>query len=195
MGVIAIETLDRRPIYEQLVECIRQNVLHGIMTPGEQLPSVRALAVELAINPNTIQKAYTELERLGIITSIPGRGSFIADNVKKLADHNREQLLGELKRTLAEVRDAGVPRGEAERLICLVWNATDSTGIGRANGTGSGRTDGTGIGRANGTGSGRADGTGIGRADGTGTVRTDGTGNAVGTGFDKTDISAKEREQ
>ena len=106
MGVIAIETLDRRPIYEQLVECIRQNVLHGIMTPGEQLPSVRALAVELAINPNTIQKAYTELERLGIITSIPGRGSFIADNVKKLADHNREQLLGELKRTLAEVREA-----------------------------------------------------------------------------------------
>ena len=138
MGVIAIETLDRRPIYEQLVECIRQNVLHGIMTPGEQLPSVRALAVELAINPNTIQKAYTELERLGIITSIPGRGSFIADNVKKLADHNREQLLGELKRTLAEVRDAGVPRGEAERLICLVWNAADGTGIGRADGTGFG---------------------------------------------------------
>lgn len=146
MGVISIETLDRRPIYEQLVECIRQNVLHGVMTPGEQLPSVRALAVELAINPNTIQKAYTELERLGIITSIPGRGSFIADNVKKLADHNREQLLGELKRTLAEVRDAGVPRGEAERLICLVWNAADSTGIGRANGTVN--ADGSGLGKA-----------------------------------------------
>ena len=165
MDVIAIETLDRRPIYEQLVECIRQNVLHGIMTPGEQLPSVRALAVELAINPNTIQKAYTELERLGIITSIPGRGSFIADNVKKLADHNREQLLGELKRTLAEVRDAGVPRGEAERLICLVWN--EAVGIDSAVGTHS----------AVGTDS---------------AVSID---NAVGTGFGKADISAKEREQ
>lgn len=114
---------------------------------------MRALAVELAINPNTIQKAYTELERLGIITSIPGRGSFIADNVKKLADHNREQLLGELKRTLAEVRDAGVPRGEAERLICLVWN--EAVSIDNA-------------------------------------VSTD---SAVGTGFGKTDISKKEREQ
>ncbi len=126
MGVISIETLDRRPIYEQLVECIRQNVLHGIMTPGEQLPSVRALAVELAINPNTIQKAYTELERLGIITSIPGRGSFIADNVNELADHNRAQLLSELERTLKEVRDAGVSYSEAEKLIRLVWDKTDN---------------------------------------------------------------------
>lgn len=126
MGVIAIETLDRRPIYEQLVECIRQNVLHGIMTPGEQLPSVRALAVELAINPNTIQKAYTELERLGIITSIPGRGSFIADNVTELAAHNRAQLLSELERTLKEVRDAGVSYSEAEKLIRLVWDKTDN---------------------------------------------------------------------
>lgn len=126
MDVIAIETLDRRPIYEQLVECIRQNVLHGIMTPGEQLPSVRALAVELAINPNTIQKAYTELERLGIITSIPGRGSFIADNVTELAAHNRAQLLSELERTLKEVRDAGVSYSEAEKLIRLVWDKTDN---------------------------------------------------------------------
>lgn len=126
MGVISIETLDRRPIYEQLVECIRQNVLHGIMTPGEQLPSVRALAVELAINPNTIQKAYTELERLGIITSIPGRGSFIADNVTELAAHNRAQLLSELERTLKEVRDAGVSYSEAEKLIRLVWDKTDN---------------------------------------------------------------------
>ncbi len=126
MGVISIETLDRRPIYEQLVECIRQNVLHGVMTPGEQLPSVRALAVELAINPNTIQKAYTELERLGIITSIPGRGSFIADNVTELAAHNRAQLLSELERTLKEVRDAGVSYSEAEKLIRLVWDKTDN---------------------------------------------------------------------
>ena len=126
MGVISIETLDRRPIYEQLVECIRQNVLHGIMTPGEQLPSVRALAVELTINPNTIQKAYTELERLGIITSIPGRGSFIADNVTELAAHNRAQLLSELERTLKEVRDAGVSYSEAEKLIRLVWDKTDN---------------------------------------------------------------------
>lgn len=126
MGVISIETLDRRPIYEQLVESIRQNVLHGIMTPGEQLPSVRSLALELAINPNTIQRAYTELERLGIITSIPGRGSFIADNVNELAAHNRQKLIDELKRTLTEVRDAGVSYSEAEKLIRLVWNKTEN---------------------------------------------------------------------
>ena len=68
MGVITVDTRDRKPIYEQLTENIRRLVLQGILQPNEQLPSVRALAVELAINPNTIQKAYAELERQGIIT-------------------------------------------------------------------------------------------------------------------------------
>ena len=67
MSVITVDTLSRRPIYEQLIDNVKKSVLCGTLAPGEQMPSVRALAVELAVNPNTIQKAYAELERLGII--------------------------------------------------------------------------------------------------------------------------------
>ena len=68
MSSLSIDLKDRRPIYEQLIDQIMDLVLHGVMQPGEQLPSVRALAGELAINPNTIQKAYAELERQGILS-------------------------------------------------------------------------------------------------------------------------------
>ena len=67
MGVITVDTRDRKPIYEQLTDNIRNLVLQGVLQPNEQLPSVRSLAVDLAINPNTIQKAYAELERQGIL--------------------------------------------------------------------------------------------------------------------------------
>ena len=67
MSVISVDTRDRKPIYEQLTDNIKSLVLRGILKPDEQLPGVRTLAVELAINPNTISKAYAELERGGII--------------------------------------------------------------------------------------------------------------------------------
>ena len=124
MGVITVDTLSRQPIYEQLVENIRRNVLRGILAPGEQLPSVRALAGELAINPNTIQKAYVELEHMGIIYSIPGRGSFISDNVGELALTNRRELYDNLKHSLAEAHEAEVERGEVEELISEIWRTS-----------------------------------------------------------------------
>jgi GntR family transcriptional regulator len=66
------------PIYRQIQDQIRFGVASGLLNPGEQLPTVRALAVELAVNPNTVIKAYTELERAGVLTTEQGSGTFVS---------------------------------------------------------------------------------------------------------------------
>ncbi len=76
--MILIDYKDTRPIYEQIVERYKTLILKGALQPDEQLPSVRNLAMELSINPNTIQKAYTELERQGFIYTVKGRGNFVS---------------------------------------------------------------------------------------------------------------------
>ncbi|MDO4732644.1 MAG: GntR family transcriptional regulator, partial [Bacillota bacterium] len=74
--MFAIDYKSRVPLYQQIVENVEKLTLRGILLPEQQLPSVRALAMELSINPNTIAKAYAELEARGLIYSLPGRGSF-----------------------------------------------------------------------------------------------------------------------
>lgn len=78
--MIILDYRDRRPIYEQVVERFQELMMTGVLKTDTQLPSVRSLAMELSINPNTIQRAYAELERRGYIYSIKGKGSFVADN-------------------------------------------------------------------------------------------------------------------
>ena len=78
--MIILDYRDRRPIYEQVISRFQELMLTGALEKDSQLPSVRSLAMELSINPNTIQRAYTELERQGYIYSIKGKGSFVADN-------------------------------------------------------------------------------------------------------------------
>ncbi len=121
MGVISVDTRDRKPIYEQLTDNIRQLVLQGILKPNEQLPSVRTLAGELAINPNTIQKANTELERQGIICSMQGRGSFVSDNVTELSRAEREKITAELKTVLGTAKSAGIEREDVLDMIDKIW--------------------------------------------------------------------------
>ena len=75
--MLQLDYRDARPIYAQVVDRIRQQVTAGILRQGDKLPSVRELACQLAINPNTIQRAYRELEMEGWIASVPGKGSFV----------------------------------------------------------------------------------------------------------------------
>ena len=75
--MIIIDYNDKRPIYEQIVERFQTLIVSGVLEAGEKMPSVRTLAVELSINPNTIQRAYTELERDGFIYAVTGRGNFV----------------------------------------------------------------------------------------------------------------------
>ena len=77
--MIVIDSRDKRAIYEQVVDRLSNLMLIGVLQPGEKLPSVRSLAVDLSINPNTIQKAYLELERQGYVYSVKGVGSFVSD--------------------------------------------------------------------------------------------------------------------
>ena len=89
VSVILIDYKDRRPLYEQIVEKLSDLMVRGILEQDSQLPSVRSLATELSMNPNTIQRAYAELERQGYIYSVKGRGSFVADN-RQIRERKRQ---------------------------------------------------------------------------------------------------------
>jgi len=92
---------DSRPIYGQIKDGLRKLIVTGALEPDEKLPSVRAMAMELAINPNTIQRAYSELENEGFLYSVPGKGSFAA---LPPLQARREELLAKLNELLAELR-------------------------------------------------------------------------------------------
>ena len=88
--MIALDYRDRRPLYEQIIERFQDLMYQEVLKENEKLPSVRSLAVELSINPNTIQRAYTELERQGFIYSVKGKGSFVADSGRLRRERLRE---------------------------------------------------------------------------------------------------------
>ncbi len=98
--MILIDYTDRRPIYEQAAEKIAELIIKGALPAQSQLPSVRSLAMELSINPNTIQRAYQELERKGYIYSVPGKGSFVSGKAGYF-EGEQEKILSE-QRALAE---------------------------------------------------------------------------------------------
>ena len=78
--MITLDYQDRRPLYEQVEEKLRHLIINGALEPGSRMPSVRQLAMELSINPNTIQRAYAQLEGEGLIYPVKGKGNFIADS-------------------------------------------------------------------------------------------------------------------
>ena len=98
--MILIDYSERRPIYEQVAEKIAELIIRGVLPPESQLPSVRSLAMDLSINPNTIQRAYQELERKGYTYSVPGKGRFVSQRTEYL-EEQRENILEE-QRGLAE---------------------------------------------------------------------------------------------
>ena len=114
--MISLNYRDARPIYEQIKDGLRHLVVTGAVEEGERLPSVRALAASLAINPNTIQRAYNDLEGEGYIYSVPGKGSFTAGNAAA-GQARRQSLLEKMAELLRELRYLGVGREELETLI------------------------------------------------------------------------------
>jgi len=98
----------RAPIYEQLVEKIKELIINNVLKPDEQLPAVRVLASELTINPNTIQKAYRELESHGYIYSIPGKGNFVKPTGTENHAARLQTLAKELRRIASEMHYLGM---------------------------------------------------------------------------------------
>ncbi|MDO4572451.1 MAG: GntR family transcriptional regulator [Clostridia bacterium] len=107
-----IDKYGRTPIYEQIIEQAERLIATGALKPDEQLPSVRSLAGELSINPNTLQKAYAELERRGLCASVPGNGRFVTRNAAEILGGMRKTLLDEVRALSEKMSEAGVAMGE-----------------------------------------------------------------------------------
>ena len=114
--MISLNYRDSRPIYEQIKDGLRKLIVTGAISTDEKLPSVRALATQLSINPNTIQRAYNELESEGYIYSVPGKGSFATGDSGAGASR-RQELLDKVRELLAELRYLGVTQEELTALL------------------------------------------------------------------------------
>lgn len=114
--MILLDYKDRRPIYEQIIEKFQQMILCGVLQPGEPMPSVRGLAVELSLNPNTVQRAYQELERNGYIYTVKGKGSFVSDSMDA-ADSKRKELREDLKGYVQKAFALGISEQELTTLL------------------------------------------------------------------------------
>ena len=107
--MIHLDYRDARPIYSQIEGGIREQILAGILRPGDKLPSVRELAASLTINPNTIQRAYRDLEQQGWIATVSGKGCFVCD---KTPSREKEPLLAQFDQTAKALLDLGLTRQE-----------------------------------------------------------------------------------
>ncbi len=112
MSLITVDLRDRKQLYEQIIDNIKNLILTGEFKVDDRLPSVRALAKELGINPNTIQKAYSELERQGIIMTLPGRGSIILSDKNSLRGEKLDDLTEKLTSIAFEMQTSGVSEEE-----------------------------------------------------------------------------------
>ena len=102
--MIRLDYRDARPIYEQVKDGLRRLMVTGVLAPGEKLPSVRSLAMDLAINPNTIQRAYAQLEMEGYVYSVAGRGTFVAEGQEQNLVRRRE-VEDKVRPLLQELRE------------------------------------------------------------------------------------------
>jgi len=116
--ILQINFKSGKPIYLQIVDQIKAAAASGALQPGEALPSIRPLAELLRVNRNTIAKAYTELESLGVIESLPGRGSFLKENHSALRkEARRKMLIEDVDQAIVQAHHLQVPREEFLKLI------------------------------------------------------------------------------
>ena len=109
--MIFIDLMDSRPIYEQVVERFKLLILKGVIGQDEKLPSVRNLALELSLNPNTIQRAYGELERQGYIYTVKGKGNFACGS-DNLIDRYKEEIQKQLRELCKTAISIGMTQEE-----------------------------------------------------------------------------------
>lgn len=124
--MILLDLKDSRPIYEQVVEKMQELMMLGILEEDGQMPSVRSLAMELSINPNTIQRAYGELERRGYIYSVKGRGSFVG-SIHKLREARKQELSKKIGGLAKEARTIGMDRGDFVEMAAREYDQNGKT--------------------------------------------------------------------
>lgn len=119
--MIILDYRDRRPIYEQIVERFQELMATGVLSQDSQMPSVRSLAMELSINPNTIQRAYAELERQGYIYTVKGKGSFVAES-SRIQDREKEALLSDWRELTEKARRMGIEKQQVYGMIDEIYD-------------------------------------------------------------------------
>lgn len=131
----AILTIDARsgvPIYLQIIDQVKRSVALGVLEPGEQLPTVKQLSADLTINPNTVARAYRELERDGVIDTSPGRGSFIAgDGTASAARRTLADVTSQaINEAVREAKSIGLGRHDVQEIFQRVLDRwfTDASG-------------------------------------------------------------------
>jgi GntR family transcriptional regulator len=121
--LINIDSRSSKPIYEQIIEKVKENIIKGILKPGDKLPSVRELASLITINPNTISKAYIELERMKAIEVIRGKGTFVVENFKPIMDEEKMREIKEhMKKIIIEAHYIGVDKDALIDILNEIYN-------------------------------------------------------------------------
>lgn len=116
-----IQLSGKAPIYEQLYNGIAQLIASGRLSPDERLPAVREVAKHLGINPNTVQKAYSQLEQAGLIYSMPAKGSYVSPQTRA-AEIFRAEAIRRLTAGLSDAKKCGVTLGEAVETANRIWS-------------------------------------------------------------------------
>lgn len=106
-----------RPIYLQIIESIKKQLARGELQPGQKLPSQREMAAELQVNPNTVQRAYREMETMGLLETLRGQGTFISNRHGLLPEIKAELAGGILNRFIVEMRSLGLSTVEIRNLV------------------------------------------------------------------------------
>ena len=114
--MVHLDYRDGRPIYAQIIDGLRQQIVSGVLQPGDKLPSVRELAASLAINPNTIQRSYRQLEVEGWIATVPGKGCFVCQTPETY-EREMQRLLHVLDETCEALMALGVTREDIVRRL------------------------------------------------------------------------------
>ena len=116
-----IDSMSRVPVYEQIVEQTEKFIMTGILKEGDKIPSVRSLSIQLSVNPNTIQKAISELDRRGLVASVPGKGCFVTDKARRTLCMTKRNDLSAVREKIEELALAGVQKNEVIEVVEEVY--------------------------------------------------------------------------
>ena len=115
--IITLDLQSRIPIYEQIIRAVERYVSLEILKPNEQIPSIRELASKLGINPNTVKKAYDELEQKNVIYALSTKGYFISDKTNELVERKIKEGINDIKRIISELENLGISKKDLIKKI------------------------------------------------------------------------------
>lgn len=124
--MIHLDNRSSKPLYEQIIEQIKYNVIKGYLQPGDAIPSVRRMALELSVTPSTVAKAYQELERQKVIETIRAKGTFIAQQVKLKQDDDKLEEIGrQMHSQILELKLMGFDKKKVQAFVEKLYDALD----------------------------------------------------------------------